>query len=436
VRSLFTAARNGSDLVSSGDQLPGNLSSLLSDSLENIDRGELRMAAVQLRFDDHGGHPFVAAWHVAAREDNGRPAIVGVVADPVLITDVFARIVKESALLPPTLAADSRDLLAVRVSAPDGHRIFASSPAWSEYMSHATLDHQLGDFQIQVALSSTAADRLVIGGLPRNRVPVLIGLLVVTTGLMAIAFVQFRRERELVRLRADFISGVSHELRTPLAQIRMFGETLLLNRVRSPAERHRSLAIIVQESQRLTQLIENVLQFARVDRGAASVTTKIERLDVLLADIVDAFQPLARSRRASVERHLERIVAPVDAGALRQIVLNLLDNALKYGPPGQTIVVTCRCDGEMAAIAIEDEGPGVPDTNASRIWDPFYRVARDGSGAGGSGIGLTIVKQLAEKHGGRVRLERGSRGARFVVELPGARRAQPVDAGHLASAGA
>ena len=299
------------------------------------------------------------------------------------------------------------------------------------------LDHELGDLRIQVALSSSAADRLVIGGLPRNRVPLLIGLLVVTIGLMAIGFVQFRRERDLMRLRADFISGVSHELRTPLTQIRMFGETLLLNRVRSPEERQRSLAVIVQEAQRLTQLIENVLQFARLDRGAVAMSTTIERLDALLHDIVDAFQPLARSKRASIERHIEdHIVVTVDAGALRQIVLNLLDNALKYGPPGQTIVVTSRCEGETAAIVVEDEGPGVPEADASRIWDPFYRVAHDGSAAGGSGIGLAIVKQLVEKHGGRVRVERGSRGARFVVELPGARRDERADAVHLASAGA
>ncbi len=333
VRSLFTAAKDGRDLVSSGDPLPGNLSSLLSDTLGTSDRGELRTAAVQLRFDSHGGSPFVTAWHVATQGDSGRPAIVGVIGDPALITDVFARIVKESALLPPTLAADSRDLLAVRVSDPEGHHIFASSPAWSEYLNRSTLDHRLGDLQVQVALSSSAADRLVIGGLPRNRVPVLIGLLVLTAGLMAVAFLQFRRERELVRLRADFISGVSHELRTPLAQIRMFGETLLLNRVRSPEERHRSLAVIVQEAQRLTQLIENVLQFARLDRGAVAVTTKIERLDVLLHDIVDAFQPLARSKRVSIERHIEdHIVVPVDAGALRQILLNLLDKRIEVWP--------------------------------------------------------------------------------------------------------
>lgn len=259
----------------------------------------------------------------------------------------------------------------------------------------------------------------------------------ITSGLIAVALVQLRRERELVRLRTDFVSGVSHELRTPLAQIRMFGETLLLNRVRSAEEHRRSLEIIVQESQRLTHLIENVLQFARADRGATKVTAKPERLDVLLHDIVDGFEPLARSKRVSIARQIDRdIVAPIDAGATRQIVLNLLDNAVKYGPPEQTFVVSCGCDHGVATIAVEDEGPGVPDADTARIWDPFYRFAREGGATGGTGIGLAIVKRLAEMQGGRVRAERVARGARFVIELPNARQEAAAGAVRAASAGA
>jgi signal transduction histidine kinase len=345
---------------------------------------------------------------------------------------------RQSPLLPPSLAGEPHDLLSVRVATPDRRDLFSSSTVWSAYTSEASLDDPLGGFRVAVALTEPAADRLIIGGLPRSRVPLLSGLLVITTGLIAMAFVQLRRERELVRLRADFVSGVSHELRTPLAQIRMFGETLLLDRVRSSEERHRSLEIIVQESQRLTLLIENVLQFARLDRGAASgIATKPERLDVLLQDIVEAFEPLARSKRTAIARQIDdEVVAPVDAGALRQIVLNLLDNALKYGPPGQTIVVTCRYDDGRATIAIEDEGPGIPAADATRIWDAFYRVGQEGGAAGGTGIGLAIVKRLTELHRGRVRVVPGARGARFVVELPGATREPVSGSAHVVSAGA
>jgi signal transduction histidine kinase len=407
----------------------------LNDGLDRIRRGQFQRETVLLHVDAGGGRPSIVAWRVT-RPEGRRPAILGVVADSNLITDVFARIMRQSPLLPPSLAREPRDLLSVRVATPDHHDLFSSSPVWSAYTSETSLDERLGAFRVAVALTGPAADRLIIGGLPRSRVPLLIGLLVITTGLIAVAFVQLKRERELVRLRADFVSGVSHELRTPLAQIRMFGETLLLNRVRSPEERQRSLEIIVQESRRLTLLIDNVLQFARLDRGAASgITTKPERLDVLLQDIVEAFEPLARSKRTSIARQVDdEIVAPVDAGALRQIVLNLLDNALKYGPPGQTILVTCRCDGGRAAITIEDEGPGIPAADASRIWEPFYRVGQEGGASGGTGIGLAIVKRLTDLHRGRASVEPGARGARFVVELPGAARERVSESAHVVSA--
>jgi len=409
---------------------------VLNDGLAKVQRGDVSTDSVLAHVDASGAKPILVAWHITARPTPDRPAIVGIVADPSLATDVFARIVKESPLLPPSLAGATRDVLTVRVSTPDGHDLFASSGVWSHYANQATLDTELGALRIQVALTETAADRLIIGGLPRNRVPLLIGLLAITAGLMAVAFVQLRRERELVRLRANFVSGVSHELRTPLAQIRMFGETLLLNRVRSSEEHRRSLEIIVQEAQRLTQLIENVLQFGRVERDAAVVTPVPERVDLRLHDIVEGFEPLARSRRTSIARGIdEDVVAPVDADALRQIVLNLLDNALKYGPSGQTIVVTCRRDGDFAVIGIEDEGPGVSEAESSRIWDPYYRVVQHGAAVGGTGIGLTIVKRLTELHGGRVRVERGVRGARFVVELPGGQREHAAAAVRIASAG-
>jgi len=417
--------------------LPTNLAAVLRDALDMVHRGDLSSDNVLAHFDASSARPALVAWHISTRPSADRPALVGIVADPSLATEVFARIVKESPLLPPSLAGPTRDLLTVRVSTPDGHDLFTSSRLWSDYAKETMLDKELGALRIQVALTETAADRLIIGGLPRNRVPLLMGLLAITAGLMAIAFVQLRRERELVRLRAKFVSGVSHELRTPLAQIRMFGETLLLNRVRSSEEHRRSLEIIVQESQRLTQLIENVLQFGRVERGAAVVTPVPERVDLRLHEIVEGFEPLARSRRTSIARRIdEDIVAPVDADALRQIVLNLLDNALKYGPSGQTIVVTCQCEGEFAVIGIEDEGPGVSEADSSRIWDPYCRVAQPhGTAVAGTGIGLTIVKRLTEMHGGRVRVERGVRGARFVVELPGAQRERAAATVRIASAG-
>lgn len=411
---------------------------MLNDGLHRTRQGQFQIETVLVHVDTTGARPSIVAWRIA-RPESRRPAVVGIVADSSLVTDVFARVVKQSPLLPPSLARERRDLLSVRVVTPDGHGLYSSSAVWSAYASEATLEERLGAFRVAVALTGPAADQLIIGGLPRSRVPLLIGLLAITTGLIAVAFVQLKRDRELIRLRADFVSGVSHELRTPLAQIRMFGETLLLNRVRSSEEHRRSLQIIVQESRRLTLLIENVLQFARLERDAESgITTQPERLDVLLHDIVEAFEPLARSKRTAIARQIDNeIVAPVDGGALRQIVLNLLDNALKYGPSGQTIVVSCRyLDRGIAAIAIEDEGPGVAEADVPRIWAPFYRAGQGRVASGGTGIGLAIVKRLTDLHNGTVTVEHGPRGARFIVELPGATKEHVSDAARVAVGGA
>jgi signal transduction histidine kinase len=335
------ASTAGDDLASNGDPLPEQTARLLTDGLARVRAGRLRADCPLLRIGDQGLKPFVLVWQVPDQTRRLNQRIVGFVADPSLVSDIFARILKESPLLPPSLGNDTRELLSVKVSSENGREIFSSSSVWSDYSSDTALESELGDLRLSVALRPPGAERLIIGGLPPNRVPLLVGMLVLTAGLVIVALVQLRRERELVQLRADFISGVSHELRTPVSQIRMFGETLLLDRVRSPEERRRSLSIIVQESQRLTRLIDNVLQFSRSDRDVSLVALHDERLDLLLHEILDTFEPMATSKRTSIARHIEEgIVVSVDAGALRQIILNLLDNALKYGPPGQTVTIT------------------------------------------------------------------------------------------------
>jgi signal transduction histidine kinase len=350
---------------------------------------------------------------------------VGFVADVSFISAIFERILSEIPLLPPSLHGDPRRFLSVRVENVNGIRLYETSTPWSPYESRSVLQSELGSLRLSVALAPDAADTLVIGGLPPSRLSMLVGLTLLTATLILIAIVQVRREYELGRLRADFISGVSHELRTPLAQIRLFGETLLLGRVRSANEQHRSLAIIVQESQRLTRLIENVLHFSRAERGAPPLSPALRRLDDLLNETLDASAPLASSRGVTFARDLEEGVSvSVDAEAFRQVMLNLLDNAVKYGPPGQVVTVTLRMADDVARVAVEDQGPGVAASDVDHIWAPFYRGAAHTDVSGGTGIGLTIVRQLVERHGGQVAVERGtSGGARFVVELPGATRA-------------
>ncbi|HJQ67301.1 MAG TPA: HAMP domain-containing sensor histidine kinase, partial [Gemmatimonadales bacterium] len=293
----------------------------------------------------------------------------------------------------------------------------------STITGHDTLGSFVANLQVDVSLRPEIAGRLVIGGLPRSRLPLLVALFALTAGLIVIALIQLRREYDLASLRTDFVSGVSHELRTPLAQIRMFAETLILGRVRSQDERQRSLEIIDQEARRLAHLVENLLHFSRSERQSLRVAPVPMVLGPAIRAVLESFSPLSDTRQVRLATHLsDGLVARVDEGALRQMLLNLLDNAVKYGPDGQTVTVGTNPAGDRVQLWVQDQGPGIPPEGRDRVWDQFWRLDRDrGSAIAGTGIGLSVVRELAALHRGRVWVEMApGGGARFVIELPAA----------------
>ena len=274
---------------------------------------------------------------------------------------------------------------------------------------------------VRASIDPRFAPDLVIGGLPRSRLPLLLGLLFLTAGLLVTAILQLRRERALQNLRTEFVSSVSHELRTPLAQIRMFAETLLLERVRSPEERRRYLEILNREACRLTHLVGNVLQFSRSEGHPVALTPVLQDLAPLIRDVLEAFHPIVTGTPVRLHSLLDEDVrAACDADAMHQVLLNLLDNAVKYGPRDQSVVVRLERKDGRTIVSVEDEGPGIPVRARERVFERFYRLDRDrASAVAGTGIGLAVVRDLVERQGGRAYVEAGERGgARFVVELP------------------
>jgi signal transduction histidine kinase len=343
-----------------------------------------------------------------------------------IFRDAFAN----EPLLPKAvmLGKSNEDLLGVRVVGPGSLPLF-ESPRWpaTPYVSTLLFPPNFGGLAVQAAIRSEYASQLVIGGLPRSRLPLLLGMLGMSSALAIVAVVQLRREEELARLRSDFVSSVSHELRTPLAQIRLFLETLRLGRFTTDAQRQWSLDNIDRETNRLAHLVENILYFARAGRAPASrPRPEPTDLGVELAQIARAFEPLAASRRASLRLDLApNVVVPLPREAFRQVLLNLLDNAVKYGPAGQTITVSLAAHGSSARVTVADEGPGVPAREREAIWTPFFRGdAAAAQGAGGSGIGLAIVKDLVAQMGARIEVGTASgRGAAFHLDVPVAQRA-------------
>jgi signal transduction histidine kinase len=305
-----------------------------------------------------------------------------------------------------------------------GVEIYRSAVQYtSPFTARDTIGTDMGDLYARVALREAMADKLIIGGLPKSRLPLILSLLGLTAALIGTALLQLRRESQLTQLRTDFISSVSHELRTPLAQIRMFSETLTLGRVRSDEERLRSLAIIDQEARRLTNLVENLLHFSRSERQIAHITPEPTKLAPLVQEVLDGFAPLAAARGVTLAAAVpEDLVVPADPGAVRQMLLNLLDNAVKYGPAGQEVRVGASRENGVARLWVDDRGPGIPRADRERVWDRFWRLERDrGSSTAGSGIGLAVVRELADLHHGRAWIDDvapNAVGTRVVIELP------------------
>ncbi len=226
------------------------------------------------------------------------------------------------------------------------------------------------------------------------------------------------REQRLTRARRDFVASVSHELRTPLAQIRMFTETLLLRREQDEEERTRWLNIIGREARRLGDLVENILLFSHIDADRTKLERERTDLGELIEEIAEGYVPLAVQQRMHIVVDApSRIFSLVDPRAMRQVVVNLLDNALKYGPAGQTVRIDLERIGSVARIVVTDEGPGIKHGDRNRMWQPFVRLGDQGT-TGGSGIGLAVVRNLIVMHDGTIAVDDAPRGgARFTIEL-------------------
>lgn len=331
-------------------------------------------------------------------------------------------------LLPPSLLGTvanvsalprSDTLVSVRMLELDGSLYYATP---HQFTSAATGEYRgfRPPLTIRASLHPRLVEQLRREMLDDSRRQLQLALAVISVLFAIAAILHIRRERELVRARRDFVASVSHELRTPLAQIRMFSETLLLGRDESAEERQRWTGIIAREARRLGDLVENILLFSHID--AARVRLEPERTDLgeLVEEVVEAYVPIAESKRMRIVADApSRIFAVVDPRALRQVVVNLIDNALKYGPAGQAVSVEVERNHEIARVIVADQGPGIPTKDRVRLWLPFVRLVKPGSTAGGSGIGLSVVRTLVQQHGGSVAVEDNQGGgARFVVTLP------------------
>jgi two-component system phosphate regulon sensor histidine kinase PhoR len=253
---------------------------------------------------------------------------------------------------------------------------------------------------------------------------VLIGvaMAVIAAGLI-IMLVAVRRERRLSQLKSDFISNVSHELKTPLSIISMFGELLAMGRAKSDEQASEYAEIIQRESLRLSALIENVLDFAKIERGVAPYTF-VDDQD--LGEVVARAVEICRTRLEQADMTLDLDMEEplpstrIDVNAMVLAVQNLIDNAIKYASGGERIEVSVKKKDQRLELVVRDFGPGVPDDERKSVFDRFYR-AKDVrlKPVRGSGIGLSLVKNIAEAHRGGVEIDSGDdSGCAFRIWIP------------------
>jgi signal transduction histidine kinase len=380
---------------------------------------------VRMLIDTLGGVHRAIAYGVVRGIDSRPRAVYGVEGEPATLLEHLRRLAREKPLLPPSLVRGRPldSVLVLEVRRTDGGLLFALGSAGDYRLGASdTTPVQGARLVTTVALRPAAASLLLIGGVPSSRLPMLLLLFGASVAVAGLALVQVRRGRELARLRTQFVASVSHELRTPLAQISMFSETLLLHRERSGDERQQFLSVIFREARRLAHLVESVLRFSRAEAGGRPLRSEARDVAHDVRDAARAFSPLAAAACVELRTELaDGCIALIERDALRQVLINLLDNAVKFGPDGQRVTVGVSRAGGDVVVSVTDQGPGIPPSQRRKVFEPFAQGAPPQSrAAAGAGIGLAVVAELVAAQRGRVWIEDapGGRGTRVVVVLP------------------
>lgn len=256
--------------------------------------------------------------------------------------------------------------------------------------------------------------------------PLLLSMFALTVGLALggglLLWRDARREMALAQLRTQFIASVSHELRTPLTAVRMFIESLKMNPDLDAATRADYLDTMLRETERLSRLVNNVLEFSRIERHQKTYDLRPAALADIVHSVVTSFGPLVEQAGYQLETVIDEDVgeAKADPDALEQAILNLLTNAMKYSGASRRIQLKLARLGERAAIEVRDFGIGIATGEHRKIFDSFYRVpSRENRNVPGAGLGLTLVRHVIEGHGGEVLVESApGKGSAFTLVLP------------------
>lgn len=237
-------------------------------------------------------------------------------------------------------------------------------------------------------------------------------------GALFILYDVTERERR-EQLRREFTSNVSHELKTPLTSISGFAEMLAAGLYEKDEDAHHFGTLIRQEAQRLLTLIEGIIHLTKIEESPDEMEMTDVSLAAVVAEIVSFMDPVLQKKEVTVHQDMEDIQVRGNKDLLRELCMNLIDNAVKYNLPGGHVYVSLHTVGRRAALVVRDTGIGIPADKQQRVFERFYRVDRSRKKNGGSGLGLSIVKHIAEQHHGQLQMEsKEGEETKITVYLP------------------
>jgi signal transduction histidine kinase len=312
-----------------------------------------------------------------------------------------------SVLLPPGATMQERAAVVAGTTSFLASRAFTGTAQWQ-----LVVRHRAGSLEAAVDAARRRNVAISSG---------ILGLLGVSVGFLVIST---RRAQQLARQQMEFVAAVSHELRTPLAVIRSAGDNLAEGVVGDDARVRRYGDLVRNEGRRLTEMVEQILEFAGIHAGQRTFALRPVPVRQVVEEVVEASRPLAEEAGLRMDVDIPDTVPPVlaDEAAFRRVVQNLVGNAIKYGKGSAAVRISGSAAGRDVRLTVADDGMGIPAGEQERIFEPFYRVPEVvAAQIQGAGLGLSLVKRIVESHGGRIAVRSApGQGSEFTVHLPAA----------------